>query len=231
MTATNKSITLSERTKAILNNFAKVSGSIYLQKGNVLRTMDATGSIMVKATINEDLPVNFPVANLKGLLQTINLSTFKDASLEFTEEKVHLKAGSTSLEYYASDEDAVESIEEDVIPEFDPVFVFELDNATLTDLKHAAKSMNLPYIAIESVGGKVELKAYHPELPAGTIYTICLQEKSEASDFKVECKVSNLQNLLDCSSYTVKVFDQDGFNTFTATDGMLEYMIGHEEDM
>lgn len=223
-------ITFSERTKLILANYSKISPSIFLHKGNVIRTLDSTGGVMAKATIEEELPFNFPVGNLKGLLQTINLSTFKNSVIEMDEDKMTLVAGNNSLDYYATDEDSVESIDEDVTPDGEINFTFDIDNDTMSDLKSAAKSMGLPFVKIESVNGKVEMKAYNPDLPTSTVYTIVLQDKSETVDFMVEMKLANLQNIID-GNYTVQVAEEDGYNIFTAVDGNLEYIIGHEEGL
>lgn len=222
-------ITFSERTKQILSNFSKISPSIFLHEGNILRTLDSTGGVMAKAVIEEDIPVNFPVGNLKGLLQTINLATFKNSKIEMDEDKMTLIAGNSTLDYYATDEDSVESIEDDVEPEYDINFTFDIDNETFCDFKSAAKGMGLPYVKIEGKD-KVTMKAFNPDLPTSTVFTITLADSFDGTPFEVEMKLANMQSIID-GNYTVKVCEEDGYNIFTAIDGNLEYIIGHEESL
>lgn len=222
-------LTLTDRTKLLLANFAMISPSIYLHKGNVIRTIDSTGGIIAKATIDEVLPFDFPVANLKGLLSTINLSTFKNSTMNFTEEKLTIIAGATSVDYFASDEDAVESIEDDIEPE-SVEFTFDIDAETLKDFGKAAKGLGLPFVNITASGGKVVMKAYNPDLPASTSYKLTIADKSECVDFEVNLKVANMSTVIE-GNYTVKVCVEDGYNVFTAIDGMLEYIVGHEESL
>jgi len=88
---------LSKDTLAVLNNFSKISGGLFIRRGNVLKTR-AT-AVYAEATVVEDFPLEFAILDLSDFLRTIAL--FKDPVLDFTAEHIHIAEvdGAAELDY------------------------------------------------------------------------------------------------------------------------------------
>ena len=77
---------LSENALNVLKNFASINSGVVLNKGNVLRTISPEKSILVEATVEDDLPVPFVIYDLNQFLG--NVTTLKNPELTFTKDHV-----------------------------------------------------------------------------------------------------------------------------------------------
>ena len=88
---------LSENTMNVLKNFASINSGVVLNKGNVQRTISPEKSILVEATVEDDLPEKFGVYDLNQFLG--NVTTLKNPELNFTKDYVTMDDGEFSLTY------------------------------------------------------------------------------------------------------------------------------------
>ena len=174
---------LSEATRTILSNFAKINNHIVINPGNILRTVNEKKNRMVSATVEENFPVEIPMHDLSGFLKTITL--FEDPEFEFGKNSVVIADGTASQTYYYSDkEDLVYEEREPMELPFD--FHVCVEAEQLARVLKAAATNGVEDIAIQGENGKVYLKAMDKENPKRT-FSIEIGEE-DLGDFTVYLK-------------------------------------------
>jgi hypothetical protein len=93
---------ISNRTTQILQNFACINQSLHIRSGGILRTMDASGSLLAKAVIEENFTREVKVYDLNRLLVALKFDS-KDtdpyvSDLTLLENSgIQVKAGRTKF--------------------------------------------------------------------------------------------------------------------------------------
>lgn len=80
---------LSEDTLSILNNFSMINQSLYVEEGNVLRTIAPSKTFLAKATLPDFFPVGFSLYQLKVFLNMYGL--MEEPDVTFDEKFIYLK--------------------------------------------------------------------------------------------------------------------------------------------
>lgn len=92
----------SKNTLLILNNFSTIQKNLTFRQGNHLRTIDDENSVIAEAILDNDIPQDFGIHDLKNFLNTLNI--FNDPTIEFFEDKITIKEDNVEYDYYrASD--------------------------------------------------------------------------------------------------------------------------------
>lgn len=226
MSNDNNVITLSDRTLAILDNFKGIHNAIHLQEGDNVSIGDAeTGALMAYATIDETIPVSFPMSNLSGLLSILNMKAFKGSSLDFSEEGIiNIIGKRQQVQYCACDAAFVDT------PEQPPEIENEHFRAVITpeifdDFKKGCSAMDLTVAALTNEGGKAYLVGKNPKLPNATNYSIELGE-TEHDDVEITIKVQLFNKVLK-GNYTLTAEDEL-MACFVSGDERLKYLVGVE---
>ena len=92
---------LSKRTLAILNNFASINQSIIIKPGKKLETISNVKDTFAHAEIEEEIPVQVSIYDLKGFLGVVGL--FDDPDFEFGDKSVKISEGKSSQTYFYAD--------------------------------------------------------------------------------------------------------------------------------
>jgi len=64
---------LSENTLTVLKNFSTINPGLFFKKGNVLRTIAPSKSLLAEATVDENFPTDFGIYDLNQLLSILSL--------------------------------------------------------------------------------------------------------------------------------------------------------------
>lgn len=211
---------LSSNTRTILSNFAKINQNIQVRKGNVLKTVAKSGTILAEAIIEETIPKSFGIYDLNQFLSALDL--FEDPELEFHAGFVSISEKHSRANYaYAGEKMNLTPYPEGDIDHSDAVVEFQLQKADLDRLKVAVTTLATSEILIRADDGKVELTV---ENVAKSSFTISVDgAKPTIENFQVVLNSKNL--LLIPDTYTIAVFSE-GLNRFKSS--RVTYWIGAE---
>lgn len=182
---------LSEKTVAVLKNFAGINQSILIRKGNVIRSMAAQKTVMAKAEVTESFDRDFGIYDLNRFLGV--LSMFKTPELVFEDSNILIRDGKNSLRYVYADATVITAApDKDVkLPSVD--VQFKLDANSFSSVLKAANVIGLPDITIRGVDGKLLIVAEDSKNPSTNQFTIELGETD--SDFNIIYKAEVLAKL------------------------------------
>lgn len=209
---------ITPRTVQLLKNFSGINTSIYVNRGNKIRTMSESKSIVAEATIEEEFPREFGIYDLNQFLGVISL--FSNPEFEFDTQYVTVKGdeGSSSRYFFSAKENHV--MPPDTVRMPDPVFTFTLTDKLLKQLLQASNVMGLPDIVIEGDGEKVTVTATNTKNNTTNNYFVKIADTDTV--FKIVFKVDNIK--LMSNTYEVKIASQ-GIAEFALSDGSLKYWV------
>lgn len=184
---------LSDRTLAVLKNFANINSNIVFREGTELKTISVAKNILAKATLDESVPQEFGIYDLNEFLNVLSL--VEQPSLRF-EDNCVVVSDSTGLRgnrYFFSDIDMLSAPSKDVImPE--PEVKFTLDTDTLSRIKRAASVLGHDSISITPDGGSVKLTVVDNEdATSNSFFSLVEGEFQEGVDFNFVLNVNNLK--------------------------------------
>ena len=96
---------LSPKTLAILSNFSITNNSLLFLKGKTQRTKSVSSSSFIEVEIEEDIPKEFGIYDLKRFHQT--LSAFDNPEIDFDGDKLTIKEGNKSVRYITVDKKVI----------------------------------------------------------------------------------------------------------------------------
>ena len=151
---------ISKKTFDILKNFSGIRSSIFVDKGNVIRTVSNAKNIMAEAKVDESFPKPFAIFDLGKFIATTSL--FAEPEYEFDDKFVAVnsqKGG--AVQYFYADEKLVEKANKTIkMP--DLMAEFELSSSQIAEVQKAASVLQLDTICIKgnaTVGG-IEIIAF-----------------------------------------------------------------------
>ena len=149
---------LSENTLAVLKNFASINSGVVLGAGTAQRTISPEKSILVEATIDDDIPTQFGIYDLNQFLG--NLTTLRNPELTFSKEGVVLDDGELSFEYRACSANLIITPPEKELVLKSVDVTFFLPNDTLQKLIKVATMNGLPNLSVVGKNGQLLLKIH-----------------------------------------------------------------------
>lgn len=188
-------LSLSRDTQEILKNMSTINNSLKFEAGNVLRTMNASGSIVMEADIAETFPQTFSIYELNKLLAVLNLQTMRDAELAFEDDgkKVVIQAGRNKVDYFFTSESFVTHPGKSMkIPSAD--LSLTVSEADLEGFTKAAATLGHKILEFRAEGGEVSLVASTPELDTSNDYVVGMGQ-TEAADGRYRIKADNFKVL------------------------------------
>lgn len=184
---------ISKDTMEVLKNFAAFNTSIYIKPGSELKTITATKTAMVIATVKESFPTEAGIYDLNQFLATMSL--FEDPDLDFGDKAVQIsdKNGSVASYSYA-DKSTLTSVTDRKIqlPSIDVTFKIPYSN--ISGAIKAASVMGLSHIALAGRNGKIYVQAIDAENRTANNWERPVGEAS-VSDFRVIFKLEMLKFL------------------------------------
>ena len=201
-------ITLSKTTLAILKVASQINNSFLAKPGDRINVNRDSGSIMLRAKIDETWPTEFALYELNRFLQVVNSPAMANAELKFeeAERRVNISSGKSNVRYNFSDASLVSGYSDKEIVISNVNASFELSEQTLDDISRMAGILGHTHLTIKVEGGKIWVLTSNPKLEnASNEYKIEIAENTENfPDGSWALKLENLI-LLD-GSYQVSIF-------------------------
>jgi hypothetical protein len=92
---------LSAETLTVLRNFASINQSILLKPGKTLATISPQKTVMAKATVEDEFPVQAGIYDLSKFLSVHSL--YEDPDLQFSENFLAFVEGKSRAKYVYAD--------------------------------------------------------------------------------------------------------------------------------
>ena len=196
-------VTLSQETKAVLENYATINGSILIREGSQLKTINVGENLISQYDCTEMFPQTFAIYDLNQFL--LGLSLFQDPILEFNNaEYLTIRGGGRSAKYYFSDPEITLKTAPDRNVNFPGADIeFSISGDQLKSLRIAANVYGIPDLVFKSSGGgTVTLNLCDRENETSNVYS---QEifGDNTGEYELVMKMENVN--LVAGNYNVKI--------------------------
>jgi hypothetical protein len=196
-------VTLSQETKAVLENYATINGSILIREGSQLKTINVGENLISQYDCTEMFPQTFAIYDLNQFL--LGLSLFQDPILEFNNaEYLTIRGGGRSAKYYFSDPEITLKTAPDRNVNFPGADIeFSISGDQLKSLRRAANVYGIPDLVFKSSGGgTVTLNLCDRENETSNVYS---QEifGDNTGEYELVMKMENVN--LVAGNYNVKI--------------------------
>ena len=209
---------LSNETITLLKNYSTINPSVLFKQGNTIATISPQRSIFAKASITEDVPRQFAVAELNKFLGV--LSMFKDPELNFNDNYVEICSGSKKVRYTYADVSAIITPPEKELKFPEAEVEFELKADDLNAAVKALSVMSLPELAITGDGENVMIQAISSKNSTADNYSqvVTTTDKKFRAILKTEnLKLLNKDYKVSVAKNIVK-FEADDIIYFVAVE-------------
>ena len=214
---------IGQKTISLLKNFSSINQSLYVARGNVLRTMSEMKSVIAEVEVQEMFPQDFCIYNLNQFLGVISL--FEEPDLEFETSHVCVKGNNgSSSKYFYADKATIRSIPPDktfVLP--DVVVEFSVSENVIKSIMQAANVLQLPEIAIVGDGSTISIQTTNVKNNTSNSFHYNVGESTKK--FKMVFKVENIKMM--AGSYQVSISSKK-ITQFKSADSTLVYTIVNE---
>ena len=213
---------LSDNTLSVLKNFASINSGVVLNHGKVQKTISPEKSILVEATLEDEIPSQFGIYDLNQFLG--NLTTLRNPELTFSKDAVKLDDGELSFDYRACSANLIITPPDKELVLKSVDVTFSLPNVTLQKLIKVATMNNLPNLSVVGKNGELLLKIHERANDTSNSGTIKIGDYA-GKDFIATFKTDNLKLLPN--DYTVEIQER-AFAKFEDAAKTLKYFIALE---
>ena len=215
---------LSDSTLSPLKNFSTINQSILFKAGSKLRTISVMKNILAEVTIDEELPKDFGIYDLKQFLNGMGLH--QSPELDFANDSyVVIKEGRMRTKYFFADAYVIITPPDKPITLPSEDVTFDLSTDQLDKLLKAAAVYQLPDLSAVGENGVVKLVVRDKKNDTSNDFAITVGETE--STFSFNFKVENIKILP--GTYEV-VVSQKLLSRFTSKNHDLTYYIALEPD-
>jgi hypothetical protein len=211
---TKQILKLTAETLQILKVMQNVNNSMAFKAGNELKTISASGSIIMESVIGETFPQDFNIYELSKFLGVLNLPNFKEAELHFEdgENFMTIVSGSAKIKYFYSPEAFVTHPGKKInLPKID--VTVNMTKETLDNFEKAASALGHKVIQFKVEDKQLYLIATTEAVDTSNDYVVELGAV-DAEDFEAKILLSNLK--LMPGDYTIELVK-------TATKGISRW--------
>ena len=213
---------LSNDTLAVLKNFASINSGLEFKSGNVLSTMSPGKTILAKATLKDNFPVDFCVYDLNQFLSVHSL--YADADIDFDDVNVIFKSGKSKIKYRKTAKEMIITAPEKELSLPSVDVSFKLTEEVFSSIKKSANVLQSPNIAVESDGEKIYLTCFNAKDDSAHTNSIEVGDISNKK-FKMVFLEENLKMIT--GSYDVEISSR-GLASFKNTTQEIDYWIAIE---
>jgi gp45 sliding clamp, C terminal len=213
---------LSDNTLAVLKNFASINSGVVLKPGKAQRTISPEKSILVEATIEDDIPSEMGIYDLNQFLGII--TTLRNPEVTFAKDQIVLTDGELSVTYRGCSANLIITPPEKELVLKDITTKFSLANATSQKLIKVASMINLPNLSVVGKNAELLLKIHERANDTSNDGIMKIGDYA-GKDFIATFKTENLKLLPD--DYNVEV-QAGAFAKFVNQNNTLTYFIALE---
>lgn len=213
---------LSNDTLAVLKNFASINSGLEFKSGNVLSTMSPGKTILAKATLKDNFPIDFCVYDLNQFLSVHSL--YADADIDFDDVNVIFKSGKSKIKYRKTAKEMIITAPEKELSLPSVDVSFKLTEEVFSSIKKSANVLQSPNIAVESDGEKIYLTCFNAKDDSAHTNSIEVGDISNKK-FKMVFLEENLKMIP--GSYDVEISSK-GLASFKNTTQEIDYWIAIE---
>lgn len=173
---------LSDTTKEILKNFSEINPNLLITPGKQIKTISTMKNILATAGVEEDFPQDIAIYDLSEFLGMLSL--FSKPVFDFDEKlmTINEEGTSTKSKYFFADPSILTTPQKDVkMP--DTEVEFTLTETDLTKVKKAASMLQLPDIAIKSLGTDIMMSAIDKKNDTANTYDVKVGETDKKFEF------------------------------------------------
>lgn len=222
----SSSMELKDGTLQILKNFSGINPNIMIRKGNVLKTISETKSMIAIATISEEFPQDFGIYDLNEFIGVLSL--VDTPRLKFNDEYVIIgdSTGRSKVKYFFSAEETLTTPQKDVIMPGGEI-QFVLTNDTMNKLKRAASALGHTEVSITGKNNIISLSVIENENHTSNTFSIDIDGIfPEDIDFNLILNINNLKILP--GDYDVEIAS-GRIAQFTNKEHNVQYWIAIEK--
>ena len=219
---------LSKRTLDVLKNFAAINENILIKGGgNQIQTIAEGNSILARATVEEEFPVDISFYNLNRFLALVD-KTEPEVSFKPDTAVIETKYGRDTLRYQAPSTLLLPPGPEKIalIDGLKRVITFDLERDQLSQLLSRSNIMSVSDVLVTAEEGKLVLRAIDKNKPDTSDKTdITLGDYTGDHEFRFFVSRDNLKVLPD--TYEVSIA-KEGHWRFTSKTHDLTYDVASD---
>jgi hypothetical protein len=208
-----------EKTIAVLQNFAAINPSILFLKGKTQRTIYPSMTFAASATLDDDFPLEVGLYNLVPFLSILSL--FKtEADVEFTDRYVEIKKGASVARFSYSEPKLIKHPPKDKEIAVQADVTFELKQETLAALLKGASILSAPHFIITGDGTDILMTVKDMKNETSNSLTEKVGKTTETFSVLLENTALRLMS----HNYDV-IVDKRGLVKFMSKDMQLTYVV------
>jgi len=212
---------ISSETLNLLKSFTSINPSIYVNKGNSIRTISPQKTVLAQAELDDKFKKPFGIYDLNQFLSAVSL--FEEPEFEFNDNDVEIKNGASSLTYRFADKNMIMQPPEKEITLPDVVVEFSLTEQVLRKSLQAASTLGLPNWSVVGDGSKIYIVVSDMKNESGNQFRYEVGETDQV--FDLSFKTENLKFIP--TEYNVKISSK-GISHFVTNDAKVQYWIATE---
>jgi hypothetical protein len=195
-------VTISQKTMAVLKNFATINGSILIREGSTLKTISVGENSIAQYQCEETFPQTFGIYELNRFLS--GLSLFDNPTLDFDNQNfVTIRDKGRSARYYFSNPEITLKAAPDKDIKFPGADMeFQITQEDISALQKAWNVYEIPDLKFHSIGGSVVLSLVDKENETSNVFSLELPGDN-TGEYEVFMKMENIRLLP--GNYNVKI--------------------------
>lgn len=172
---------LTEGTLTTLKSYASINNSIFVRKGNILRTLSPNKTTFAHMEVADNFPNDFAIYDLSRFLAVISL--VDDPDLAFGADSVVISSANTTMRYVYADESHVMKAPENNPSPVEKVASVVLTEKNLQSLLKSAGVMKFNDLSLLADGQNVSFVVYDPKNPTSDEYRIAVDTSKDTFNF------------------------------------------------
>jgi hypothetical protein len=216
---------LTDSVLQALKNFASINPNIVVEPGNVIRTISEGKNLFGKVTVDSEFPIKFGVYDLNEFLGVIGLVDSPRLSFEETHVNIGDSSGRSKIKYFFTNTDHLTTPSKDIVMPSTDVS-FNIDNATLNQIKKASSALGHTELSIRANNGSIALSVVDSANMTSNTFTIDVEGRYDTDQFNFIISIPNLKLLP--GEYTVDISSKLISHFINKTTG-AEYWIALEK--
>lgn len=207
----------------VLKSFSGINQSIWVDEGNILRTISPAKTILAKATVEEDFDSPFGIYDLNQFLGCLSLVENAEIDLKDTYMRIHNDRNKIKYGYVEKDIITTPPAKEMKLPSEDVTFV--LTNDVMQKVMQSCNVMQFPNVVVEVKDNQLSLVACDVKNPGGNRFEAFVCEHE--GEYSFTYRSDNLKVMP--FDYNVSISDK-GISKWSSRPEKVEYFIALERD-